>query len=182
MGNIKFREAVLTDARTLAEMHLASWRHCYGHLLCKQWLDSPSALAERIQYWEKDLQAGKKRIELAMCGDRPIALSEADRSPDANGEVFLDNLHVLPGWQGQGLGQALLARLLDTLGGKTDTRTLALTVVAENQPARAFYRAKGGNEKAGGVHQYGDGSVLSLLRVEWRDLLALRAQLGRSAG
>ncbi len=181
MDNIKFREAVLADARTLAEMHLASWRHCYGHLLCKQWLDSPAAQTERIQYWEHALRTGKKRIELAMCGDRPIALSEADRVPDADGEAFLDNLHVLPGWQGQGLGQALLVRLLDALHGKTGARTLALTVVEDNQPARGFYRAKGGHEKAEGVHRYGDGSVLTLLRVEWRDLPVLRADLARAA-
>lgn len=181
MAKIDFRLATAADAHVLAELHLASWRVCYGHLLNARYLESRAALDERLAFWRQQLADAGKRIEVGVCAGQVVAMCHADAQADAQGEVFIDNLHVLPAFQGQGLGQRLMVRQLDAIEQQGGCSRVALTVVEGNLPARGFYRAKGGVEAPHGEHRYGDGSVLPLLRVVWDDPAAMRAKVARAA-
>lgn len=72
----------------------------------------------------------------------------------------LHALYVAPGLRGQGVGRALLAEAQDQAG------TLDLWVLADNLPARRFYRRAGFAEAA---HAQGGGNDegLSDIRMVW---------------
>jgi GNAT superfamily N-acetyltransferase len=76
------------------------------------------------------------------------SLREAgDPLPGQPGELNcsgeLGALYVLPGWQGQGIGRALLQASAAWLAAAGHTGMLIWTL-AENAPARRFYEAMGG--------------------------------------
>ncbi|NLH50436.1 MAG: GNAT family N-acetyltransferase [Myxococcales bacterium] len=96
--------------------------------------------------------------------DRPCAVL-AVRYPWLRGS-FLEILAVSEGWHGQGIGGALLAWLEKQAARLAPN--LWVTVSSFNEPALAFYRARG----------YADAAVLpGLLRPEFDEIL-LRKGLG----
>lgn len=54
----------------------------------------------------------------------------------------VENLYVVPGWRGRGVGSALLEAAEATLSER-DVDAVSLDVMAENRRAREFYRQRG---------------------------------------
>lgn len=74
----------------------------------------------------------------------------------------LAELHVLPGFQGQGVGTRLLRTLLE----RTDRRRGVLCTLETNVRARAFYRALGFRELAAAVHFLGTQPLYVVMGIE----------------
>ena len=89
----------------------------------------------------------------------------ADADPEHG--PLLDNLHVKPGWRGQGI-----ALLLDKSRGWSRSiapgQPMHLWVLEGNAPARRFYRNQGGVEEERRSEERG-GMTISVLRCSWRD-------------
>jgi len=176
---LTIRRANLADARGIANVHVETWRAAYAgilpdHVMVNMTLDGKasawrSSIAQQGPR-EAVLTArvsetganGSDVVGFASCG--PMG---ASRSTD-RGEVH--TLYVLPDWQEQGIGRALLCgcfRVLRTAGMKS-----AQVWVLTDNPSRFFYQAMGGKAAATRDEPLW-GTVVRQMAYHWPDLAAL---------
>ncbi|QJP70636.1 GNAT family N-acetyltransferase [Burkholderia glumae] len=171
-------DAALAD--TIAAIQTLSWQHAYAGLLPADYLIH-RALAERGATWRARLLEGAEaplEISLARGDGVPVGFSclMPEREPEYG--VYLDNLHVLPAFQGYGLGKRLLASCAARLAEVWPGRPLFLYVLDGNTMAREFYQRIGGKESAPFNHTLtGANVVLPVRRVTWTEVPALMARL-----
>ncbi|MEV8252937.1 GNAT family N-acetyltransferase [Rhodoglobus sp. NPDC076762] len=136
------RDPVPADADALAQLHVASWREAYSHLLPEGFF-TEEFLAKRQKMWNQILNnpSEELRIQLAdhagsivgfACVQRATSTAEIASSNDTE----LNAIYVLASHHGTGIGQALLDA---TLGDSP----AALWVAKNNPRAEAFYRRNG---------------------------------------
>jgi len=168
------------DADLLAALHTESWRETYAGLLPDAYL-SGEAPAERKAAWRarmRDGADGPIEVTLATVDGRPAGF--ACRMPKAEPEagIYLDNLHVLPAFQGHGLGKLLLAHCSRRVAAQWPGQALFLYVLNGNTQAREFYRRLGGIESDSFDDTFpGANVVLAVRRVSWPDADALLRRL-----
>lgn len=145
---INIRPAHLDDAKAVAELHVAVWRHTY-HTLAPAKAFVILDEEHRFASWSKRLAAG--------AGDRVVLLAEGDHglvglvAADAPAEeVFggrreIKHLYVDPHHKRQGIGRSLLEGLAARLADQGH-RSAAAGVVAGNRSAIAFYEAQGARQ------------------------------------
>ncbi len=92
--------------------------------------------AWQAQRWAQHLRLG--RIQLMVRQRQPIGMLEYSAEADL---VWLHNLQILPPWQGQGMGQAVVQAL--QAWAMTQGRGLRLQVLVGNPRARRFYERQG---------------------------------------
>jgi len=166
------RAAEAADLPQVERIHRDSWQSAYRGMVSDAFLKSevPGIMARK---WAA-MPAAEDRLLVAEAGDALAGFVALIR--DHEGGPYVDNLHVAPEGRGRGTGRLLMARLAGALlasGGDT----LWLTVIRENGPSRAFYRAIGGVEGPGGWEDL-FGQPVFALPVHWPD----RAALERLAG
>lgn len=141
------RSAELRDVSALVRVHAASWRTTYAGLVEDAFLD-------RLER-ELDLRIEQRRERVA----RPDAAVWVACTPKDHVVGFIDGgpirepleaydqelyaIYLLQGWQGMGIGRALirqLARHLESNGGQK----LLVWVLKENSSGRSFYERLGG--------------------------------------
>ncbi len=92
--------------------------------------------------------------------------------------IYLDNLHVLPGFHGHGLGKRLLAHWAQRVATGWPGQPLFLYVLEGNTQAREFYRRLGGQESDSFDEPFpGTDIIVTVRRVSWPDVPALVARL-----
>jgi ribosomal protein S18 acetylase RimI-like enzyme len=125
----------------LAEIQTATWQRTYRGQVADGFLDDevPGILA---RHWAA-LPGEDWRVVVAEVGGAVRGFVALDLAHE--GGPYIDNLHVAPGAQGQGLGVALLAAAAREALPKG---RLWLTVMAGNAGARRFYARAGGAEGA----------------------------------
>ena len=177
-GEITIRPIVAADAVTVADLHATSWRDAYRGML-------------RDEYLDADVAGDRRRVWASRLGDRVDSEFGfiAEAAGEAVGFVFLcgraddtwgtlvDNLHVLPGLKGRGIGR----RLLEAAAHETQRRFpddgIYLFVFEANAAARRFYASVGGREvERAAVEPPGGGSQVHW-RVVWDDAERLLASL-----
>ena len=185
-GEITIRPIVAADAVTVADLHATSWRDAYRGML-------------RDEYLDADVAGDRRRVWASRLGDRVDSEFGfiAEAAGEAVGFVFLcgraddtwgtlvDNLHVLPGLKGRGIGR----RLLEAAANETQRRFpddgIYLFVFEANAAARRFYASVGGREvERAAVEPPGGGSQVHW-RVVWDNaerLLASVRSTPKSAG
>ena len=137
------RLATAADAALVADMHSRSRASAYRGMLSDHHLDH-EAKAEALALWPAKLQ------ELAA-GAGELLIAEREQNavgvicmlkPDAQGSVYIDNLHAMPGHRGSGAGTAMLdeARRWALSFGAT---RLHLLVLDTNLAALGFYESRG---------------------------------------
>jgi GNAT superfamily N-acetyltransferase len=169
--NPVLRQAVSSDAETIAALHTESWRNSYRGILLDDYLDG-AILEERRSYWRESLNAPnaeRRFILLAECDRKAVAFVSAYLDVEPEFGVLLHNLHVLPQLKGQGLGRLIVGEAAQwTL--LQNVKQIHLWVFEVNHDARKFYEKLGGKaveEKRESVA----GSVeRKLLRYLWTDL------------
>lgn len=182
MSVISLCAAAVADAALLARLHARSWQHAYaGQLpaaflrdelddfMAAKWL---ARLAEPV---------GTYRIAIACVDGEPAGFVCLWPSAEPAKGVYLDNLHVLPAFQGFGLGRRLMAWAAAEVQQGWPQQPLFLYVLAANGQARAVYRRMGGFET---IHQdvAMPGNVtLPAMQVTWQDVPALGRLLQRDA-
>jgi len=147
------RAARPEDARPVAEVHVASWRHAYRGLLPDQSLERLS-VDDREAMWlgafadpEPKSGAFVAEVDGRIVGFASFCPSRDEDAPERTGEV--PAIYVDPAMLGTGVGRELFEAATLALRGAGFARA-TLWVLEANALARRFY------EKAGWVW---DGSV-----------------------
>ena len=166
------RKARLEDAPGIARVHVDSWRTTYTGLIAdeflaqlsyerreKAWMQTLSdPTLDQFQYVATD-EAGQ--VCGFVCGG-----PERGNGPDHDSEVYA--IYLLQSAQGQGFGR----RLLQVAAGELLERgclAMLLWVLKDNQPARRFYEAVGGEVVREKAIEIG-GQNLVEVAYRWRDL------------
>lgn len=153
-------------ARQIAALHAASWKAAYRGLFADAYLDG-DVEGERLRYWQRRIEAlaaGTGEIFLATIGAVPAGFLCIENDTEPEWGAFVDNLHVLPRWQGANLGGRLLDRGAAWARGHGQ-RQLYLWVFEKNYPARRFYARDGWQLAEKQVHDIPGGGRRSTLRL-----------------
>ena len=124
---LEFRPATLSDADSAANVYLRSRKELVA---CAPLVHSDEAVCEWIR---RDLiPAG--RITVAVVDDLVVGLLAVSKGPPCS---WIDQLYLLPGWVGRGIGTRLLE-----LGRSELLPPIRLYTFQCNQPARYFYERR----------------------------------------
>ena len=181
-GEITIRPIVAADAITVADLHATSWRDAYRGMLRDEYLDGDVA-TERRQVWTRRLgqsvDANYGFIAEAETG--PVGFAYMLGGADATWGTLIDNLHVVPGQKGRGIGRRLLEAAADETQRRFPDDGLYLFVFEANAAARRFYASVGGREvERAAVEPPGGGSQVHW-RVVWDDAERLLASVRSAA-
>lgn len=163
------RAAVLGDVERIAALHVASWRQHYRGILPDDYLDL-RAWDERLHMWRRRFAATQPPwVRLALWHGEAVGFVclLPDQEPERG--VYLDNLHVLSGQQGRGVGRALMAAAAAEAMRIAPGRPLYLWVYQANQAACGFYRSLGGAASVSCEVETAAGNRAQALSYQWDD-------------
>jgi ribosomal protein S18 acetylase RimI-like enzyme len=147
---VPVRDARPTDAERIAKVAETAWHAAYGDFLpddaieetVAEWYDPPS-LRDSIDrddggfvIYETTDPEGGDTPESRVVGFLQAGYRESV------GNVVLGRIYVLPDYWGEGVGSAMLERVVDDLRAAGRERISAV-VLADNEVGRAFYDARG---------------------------------------
>ncbi len=168
------RPAGVKDAAAVAAIHCDSWRSAYRGILPDDYLEN-EVKEERLRYWTAALAAPQPGCFVLLAQRRmsPLGFVAVRRPGEPGYDADIDNLHIVPGRRGGGVGRRLLgaaaARLL-----ADGAISACLRVYDGNKAAARFYRRLGGVADATGIDPFA-GADMPDTRYGWRDLAALAA-------
>ncbi len=139
---IALRTPSLSDASQIAELHVATWREAYAHLLPEEFF-TEEHIQSRHRMWNHILGNPREdwSVRIAESGGTIIGFAFVGPSFGPEGQELPRNrqvfsIYVAATFHGTGTGQALL----DSTAGDEP----AMLWVAKNNPrAVAFYRRNG---------------------------------------
>lgn len=161
------------DALALAEVHVASWRESYRGLIADSYLDRMS-VAQHAKRFHQSLIRPEPHSATLAAADRDGLVGYVAGGPSRSrrpGEAEIQTLYVRLFAQRVGLGRRLLvsaARVFADMGA----RSLMISTLRDNLPARRFYEHLGG--KAENPRQEpGPGGLLYEVSYIWPDIRKL---------
>ncbi len=171
----RIRRAVPGDARGIASAHVETWRSAYAGILPDQVIvqmsvdDKAAAWRQLIQRQDAvDAVIVAEIDDGTIVGFASCGPAGPEAMPDYDGEIH--TLYVLPDWQEQGIGRALLCGCLRVLGA-AEIAAAYLWVLADN-PSRFFYQAMGGKHISERDERLW-GTTVHEVAYGWPDLSAL---------
>ena len=171
MESITFRQAVTADCVQIASLHTESWRNSYRNILPDAYLDSQIA-EERLALWEDRLAApgsDRRHVLLAELHSELAGFCCVLLDEEPEWGACLDNLHVRPDLQGQGLGRQLFARATGWVTSEEPGWPIHLWVFEANYSARRFYERLSGQVVEHKIKEMPQGAGIPSLRYFWRD-------------
>ena len=158
------------DAEALAEVHIAAWRESYRGLIADSYLDRMSPGAHARRFAGTRVHPPQDSVTLAAASRNGIvgyvAGGPSRRARPAEAEV--QTLYVRLSAQRAGLGRHLMraaARVLAAHGA----RSLMVSTLRDNLPARRFYERLGGAGEPP-RSEPGPGGVHVEVRYVWADI------------
>jgi GNAT superfamily N-acetyltransferase len=144
---MRIRPATREDARPIAEVHVASWRHAYRGLLPDDSLEKLSVDEREAQRlaWFADPRPSSGVLVAEDDAGRVVGFatfgpSRDNDAPEGTGEV--PAIYVEPEQIGTGIGRQLLEETASALREAGFARA-TLWVLEENESARRFYERVG---------------------------------------
>ena len=140
------RPATLDDIEAFEAVRIATWKACFRGIVSDEFLDGLTLPPHRIQRCRDAIRdVERSSVMVACAGDAIIGMGMAEPACDEDltadaGEIRA--LFVLPGWQGRGVGRALLDALTTALRA-CGYRTAVLWTLRDLPPTRRFYQANG---------------------------------------
>jgi ribosomal protein S18 acetylase RimI-like enzyme len=172
-SQLPIRPAKSSDARGIAEVHVAAWKSAYRGLLPDAVLerlsveDAEARWQERLsEPWAELLVLTREERIVGYVGYGPTRDEALD--PKEVGEVYV--LYVAPSEWRKGHGSALLREALDSLR-KKGRMEVVLWVLHNNEQATAFYEAAGFvADGARQVKERADGTQMVIARYrQWSE-------------
>jgi GNAT superfamily N-acetyltransferase len=141
--DLTLRDATLSDLETINDLHVRSRRVTYRGQVSDDYLDArmPDLSLADWRHRLPGLLAGDGRVVIAESRGEAIGFVCA-LGADADGGVYVNNLHAAPERKGLGAGTALL----DAVAGwarAAGARRLHLKVLETNRAAIGFYESRG---------------------------------------
>jgi len=179
MESFQFRRATGVDAEKVAALHTESWRDAYRSIMPDWYLDGPIT-EERANLWQSRFStsdADRQYILLAESSGKLVGFVCVLLDEEPRWGACLDNLHVLPGLRGKGIGRRLLAGAAQWVISTDPGLPIHLWVFEANGAARRFYDALGGE-----IVDYKSKEVLKGIEIPsvlyiWKDLRQLLINL-----
>ncbi len=174
MREIIIRDGLPEEWAAIAQLHSQSWQVAYRNILSDDFLDN-QVLENRMQYWEKRLQAGMPDntfLRIAEQRDQLVGLVCAVAGVDPKWGTLIDNLHVLPGSQQRGLGRQLMQEAARWVLSRSDINVpsaapMHLWVYRKNTRACAFYEKVHGSPVEEKAELQPDGQIAAIVRYAW---------------
>ncbi len=147
---MKFTNATLKDANSIARLHAESWKQHYRGICPDNYLDN-EVDDDRQAVWSQRLSNhNDKQIVLlasgasdSLCGFACVYLAH-----HKEWGAYLDNLHVSTMHHRKGIGQALMREAAKRVYNYDAQSKLYLHVLKENKSAIKFYQKIGGRHIA----------------------------------
>jgi GNAT superfamily N-acetyltransferase len=166
-NNILVRGALVDDAEAVAGVMIAAMRSAFDGLVPQHCLEWPDSAAD----WKKSLTNGLGEgvfLDVAQAEDGRVVGYVMGRprqgDPLYPGEVL--HIHVLPNYQGQGIGGLLVRHTAKRLALQ-GIHSLCVKVLCVN-PNRRFYERLGGEYVCEKPYDW-DGVIFSECMYGWKD-------------
>lgn len=171
---IHYRVATFQDVELIAQLHTISWQVNYKGI----WPDvvlGDSLLADRRQIWQQRLSqpVANQHTVVTFSGETLCGFACAYGNDDPTWGTLLDNLHIAPGYQGQGIGTTLIKSIANWSYLRHPACGLFLWVLQENKPAKRFYERLGAIEEGTDIHDFPPGNQSVVCRYVWPNLISL---------
>lgn len=159
------------DAEELARVHVRAWRETYRGLLPDAYLARMSEPAFARRFRRALTFPGPNDVTLVAASPDGL-VGYAESGPSRAGvadEAEIATLYVLREAQGLRIGRRLLmasARALASQGAKS----LAISVLRDNIPARGFYEHLGGAAEPPTLERGPGGALLHEVLYRWPDI------------
>jgi ribosomal protein S18 acetylase RimI-like enzyme len=169
---VTLRCAQAADEPAIARLHADSWRTAYRGILRDDFLDA-TVSANRRELWRTRFSEIDRKDQLILVSEesgeiQAFACAFLDADPEWG--TLLDNLHVIPGLKGRGLGRQLMSKVAENIQQHGLHSRLHLWVYEQNAQARGFYERLGGVITDCVAEAAADGSRVNALRYGWREL------------
>jgi GNAT superfamily N-acetyltransferase len=176
MPDLALRTVTAYDADVIARLHALSWRSAYRGILIDAYLDG-DILAERQAHWHARLDSPKADQFgfLALLDEKPVGFAFAFPHEDAHWGTNLDNLHVLPGLRGGGIGSRLLHAVTSHVITQFPGEGLYLWVYELNTRTRAYYERLGAQPIERAVAPAPGGGTVAAWCYAWPAIGVLHA-------
>jgi GNAT superfamily N-acetyltransferase len=170
---MRLREADSGDIAAVAALHTASWRDAYRTIFDAAFLAGP-VVKDRLDVWTERLTTPSEscRTTLAEEDGKLLGFVCVFGGNDPQWGSLVDNLHVLPGLRGKGIGQALLRSAAAWVAQAYPATGLYLWVYEANVAAARFYDRLGGRaveRTTKSTH----GGTAPILRYHWPEARVL---------
>lgn len=163
---MKIRRAVLEDARSIAVVHVATWRRTYQNILPRETLRSLT-YDSREALWIKNIQLPENHVWVIE-NDGGTVVGFADTSMreklGSQHTYNLTSLYILPSYQGRGWGKALVREIFEFY--KEKQAELIYVGVLKDNPAVKFYEHLGA-EKVKKMSINFSGQLIDELIYRW---------------
>ncbi|XVJ46771.1 N-acetyltransferase family protein [Pseudomonas sp. UBT] len=147
------RQALPSDAKAIAQVHISSWQQAYRDLMPTEYLNALDAtLAQRESSWIRSIESAESNVWVAELNQQVVGWISVGASRDEDaaegnaGEVMA--IYVLASHWQTGVGLALWKAGLQCLIEQGYQR-LTLWVLTGNERAIRFYRRAGCVEETG---------------------------------
>ncbi|POF32684.1 GNAT family N-acetyltransferase [Roseibium marinum] len=162
---IDLRAARTADCEALAGIHCEAWLGAYRGVL--HGVDLQKMVSRRGASWWRGALARGVDIKILSIAEVPAGYATYGpcrlRDTGMEGEIY--ELYLKPEYQGLGFGRTLFGNVRETLSAK-NLPGLAVQVLSDNQPARAFYKALDGRLAAKSWYRLG-GKRMELSIYAW---------------
>ncbi|HEX7247394.1 MAG TPA: GNAT family N-acetyltransferase [Actinomycetota bacterium] len=143
-AEVTIRDAVVEDARAIAEVHVRSWRWAYRGQLPDETLDALD-VAEREARWRDAASDPSTIVLVALEGEAVVGFASAgpagdDAAPPNTAVVYA--VYLDEHAAGRGIGRDLLERTVEAMRAAGSQRA-SLWVLESNARARRFYEREG---------------------------------------
>ncbi len=168
-SEIIYRNKRDDDALAIAELHATSWKIHYRGIVSDDYLDY-HVFQERQRTWEERFKKDEpgEHLVIAEKDGKICGFGCAYTDLHEKWGSYLDNLHVLPGSQGHGIGYQLLRRTAQAVyADHPKNPEFYLWVFEKNFKAIDFYTRAGGTRGELAILDCPDGGSYPCLRYSW---------------
>ena len=165
-----YRKVRPDEADIIANIHAKSWQIAYKGILTDAFLEH-NVFANRREVWQKRFAESAKNEFICAAVECDVVIGFVCVYGDANENwgSLIDNLHVLPEFQGRGIGQQLMQEAAKWVMERYGNTKIHLWVYEDNHAARAFYEKMGGENVASELYEGADGTSANTFCYAWKN-------------
>lgn len=173
MSEVSTRAAHADDARSIANIHVASWKHAYRGLMPDSFLDALNA-EQRLAMWRRILESTSSPMHVWVAESLGMIVGFCSVGPpQGTTERIGDTLEIYtiylqPDREREGIGSMLLRQAERAMADFGATSAI-LWVLSSNHRARKFYEASGWTPD--GTEKIDDQMGISLVETRYRKRL-----------